>query len=395
VIARGHLALAFLALGAAAAPRVWSQQPNAAPVHRVEGRVLSPKGSEAAPLAGVMVTIHRVNRAGGQPLDSVRTGADGRYAFRYRPSDDTTSIYFVSASYADIAYFSPPLRAAVVKGDAADIIVFDTTSAAVPIHQRGRHIVVSALDSNRRRGIIEVYELSNDSSVTRIARDTAVVWDAGLPSGMTRFQVGEGDVSTDAVTASDGRVRVVAPLAPGIKQLSFSYDLDAKSFPLSVPAERETSVLEVLIEDPQGTATGGGIAEVDPVDVEGRTFRRFLAHDVPASSVIRIDVPRGSPVGRGRYIAIVALALLAAMLVVLARAVSRRGGPRREVQQIPEWANDPDRLARRIAALDAEFERIAEPSEETRATYEIKRGELKSRLADALSKRVASRSRSE
>lgn len=387
------LAAALTLAGASAA----AQAPNGAggTYRRVEGRVLRPLGAEPSPLAGVMVTIHRVNRKGGEPLDSVRTDRAGRYAFRYRPSDDTTSIYFVSASYADIAYFSPPLRAALVRGDDADITVFDTTSASVPIHQRGRHVVVSAVDSAGRRGMIEVYELSNDTSVTRIARDTGTVWDAGLPSGMSGFRVGEGDVSADAVSAADNRVRVVAPIAPGIKQLSFSYDLDGRAFPVSIPAERETSVFEVLIEDPQGKATGTGFAEVDPVSVDGRTFRRFLARDVPANGVVRIDVPRGAPLGRGRYIAVVALALGAAMLVVLARAVMRRGNQRRAVQEIPEWANDPDRLARRIAALDAEFERVSNPSPEARETYDIKRAALKARLADALAGRVAARSRSQ
>ena len=356
---------------------------------------MRPKGAVPAPLAGVMVTIHEVSRAGGHPLDSIRTDREGRYAFRYRPSGDTTAIYFVSASYADIAYFSPPLRAALVRGDDADITVFDTTSAPVPILQRGRHIVVSALDSAGRRGVIEVYELSNDSSVTRVSRDTSAVWDAGVPSGMTGFRVGEGDVSADAVTAGAGRVRVVAPIAPGIKQLSFSYDLEGRSFPVSFPVERETSVLEVLIEDAQGTVKGAGIAEVDPVSVDGRTFRRYLGRDVPATAVVRIDVPRGAPVGRGRYITIVALALGAAMLAVLARAVMRRGGPRREAPAIPAWANDPERLARRIAALDAAFEQVAEPSAEARETYDIKRAELKARLADSLSKRVAGRERVE
>ena len=382
-----------VSMALAAAPAD-GQAPNAqtGAFRRVEGRVLRPVGAEPVPIPGVMVTIHRVNRQGGEPLDSMRTDGRGRYAFRYRQSGDTTSIYFVSASYADIAYFSPPLRAALVRGDDADITVFDTTSTSIPIHQRGRHVVVSAVDSAGRRGVIEVYELSNDTSVTRIARDSGTVWDAGLPSGMSGFRVGEGDVSADAVSANNGRVRVIAPIAPGIKQLSFSYDLDARAFPVSIPAERETSVFEVLIEDPQGTATGTGFAEVDPVSVEGRTFRRFLAHDVPANGVVRVAVPRVAPVGRGRYIAVVALALGAAMLVVLARAVMRRGGHRRDVPEVPEWANDPDRLARRIAALDADFERIAEPSAEARETYEIKRAELKARLAAALSGRVAGRS---
>lgn len=353
-------------------------------VREVHGQVMRPGPDAARPAARVMVTLHRVGRSGGQPLDSTRTDARGRYSFRYRATGDS-AIYFVSASHAGIAYFSAPLRAAVVHGDDADLTVFDTTSAPIPIQQRGRHIVVGVADSAGDRTVIEVYELSNDSSVTRVARGDEPVWDAGLPTGHGGFNVGEGDVSADAIHATANRISVAAPIAPGLKQLSFSYTLSGDGFPLSIPAERATEVLEVLIEDPQGTASGARLAEVDPVEVEGRQFRRFLARDVPANGVVRIDVPAAAPLSRSRYIAVVALALGAALLVVLARAVwGRRGSARPAAPPIPAWANDPDRLARRIAALDAEFEKEENPGAEARETYELQRAELKARLADAL-----------
>lgn len=354
------------------------------PLRQVRGQVMRPGAQGVLPAAGVMVTLHRVGRSGGRPLDSIRTDTRGRYAFRYRASGDS-AIHFVSASHAGIAYFSAPLRAAIVRGDDADLTVFDTTSAPIPIQQRGRHIVVGAADSAGHRTVIEVYELSNDSSVTRVARGDEPVWDAGLPAGHGDVNVGEGDVSAEAVRATSNRISVMAPIAPGLKQLSFSYELRRDGFPLSIPAERPTEVLEVLVEDPEGMATGARLAEVDPVEVDGRHFRRFLARDVPATGVIRIDVPAEAPLSRSRYIAIVALTLGAALLVVLARAVwGRRSVARPAAEAVPEWANHPDRLARHIAALDAAFERQRDPGAETRETYELKRAELKARLAEAL-----------
>ncbi len=356
----------------------------------VEGRVMRPHDDQQDPLPvpGTMVTLHRVTRSGGQPIDSVKTNREGRFSFHYPPPADTTAIHFVSVTFAGITYFSTPLRAPVIRGDDADMTVFDTTSRPVTITQRGRHIVVSSPAPGGTRSVVEVFELSNDSSATRIAPPNGQTWTGGIPPGARAFRVGDGDISADAVTTSAGRVNVEAPIAPGLKQLSFSYELPLAAFPLSIPGEHHTDVLEVLIEDSLGTATGAGLAEVDPVSVDERRFRRFMARDVAPSSVVRIEIARPSRLTRGAFIAIVALALGAAMLVVLARTTWRRGRRQGGAGQYePAWSRDPDALARRIAALDAAFERDASPTAEARETYELKRADLKARLADAIARR--------
>jgi hypothetical protein len=355
----------------------------------VEGRVMRPHANDQDPLPvpSIMVTLHQVTRAGGHPLDSMMTDRAGRFSFHYPAPTDSTAIHFVSVGYAGITYFSAPLRDPIVRGDDADMTVFDTTSRPVTITQRGRHVVVSAAAANGSRSVIEVFELSNDTSVTRIAPPDGSTWSGGIPASATEFHVGDGDISADAVTAKDARVDVVAPIAPGLKQLSFSYDLPAKAFPLSIPAEHHTDVLEVLIEDSLGVASGAGLVEVDPVNVDGRHFRRFTARDVAPSSVVRVVIATPSRISRGAFIAIVALALGAAMLVVLARSTWRGRRARGGAPYEPPWASDPDALARRIASLDAEFERAASPTPEARETYELKRADLKARLADAIARR--------
>lgn len=374
----------------AAAPAVQRGAPAAARGPRVvEGRVMRPRANEQDPfpVPAIMVTLHQVTRGGGHPLDSMRTDRDGRFSFHYPAPADSTAIHFVSVTYSGITYFSAPLRAAVVRGEDADMTVFDTTSRPVTITQRGRHIVVSAPSVNGTRSVVEVFELSNDTSVTRIAAPGGSTWSGGLPSGARAFTVGEGDISADAVVARDGRVNVEAPIAPGIKQLSFSYELPASAFPLSIPAEHHTDVLEVLIEDSLGVASGAGLSEVDPVNVDQRHFRRFTARDVAPSSVARVVIATPPRISRGSFIAIVALALGAAMLVVLARTTWRTRRSGGGAQYEPPWARDPDALARRIATLDAEFERDAAPTPEARETYELRRADLKARLADAIARR--------
>ena len=356
----------------------------------VEGRVMRPHDDQQDPLpvTGITVTLHRVTRSGGQPLDSTKTNRDGRFSFHYPPPRDTTAIHFVSVTYAGITYFSTPLRAPIIRGEDADMTVFDTTSRPVTITQRGRHIVVSSAVAGGARSVVEVFELSNDSSVTRIAPPGGQTWTGGIPAGASAFRVGDGDISADAVTTTAGRVNVEAPIAPGLKQLSYSYDLPSRAFPLSIPGEHHTDVLEVLIEDSLGVATGAGLSEVDPVSVDERRFRRFMARDVAPSSVVRIEIASPSRLSRTAFIAIVALALGAAMLVVLARTTWRRGRRTGGAGQYePTWSRDPDALARRIAALDAEFERVTSPTPEARETYELKRADLKARLADAIARR--------
>ena len=353
-----------------------------------------PRGQEVVPVRGVMVTLHRVGSDTAGPVDSLRTRADGRFRFDYLPTGAADALYFVSASHAGLAYFSPPLRAVRVTGDDAEITVFDTTSRGWSLTTRGRHVVVSgtavgaaAGGGSSRRTVIEVFELSNDSMRTIVAgsgKDEHPTWTATLPAGAQGFQVGQGDVSADAVSFTDGRVLVYAPIAPGVKQFSFSYSLPAASFPLSVPAERATQVFEVLLEDPAGTADGGGVRRVDPVTVEGRTFTRYLGQDVPANAVVRIDFPTRGGSSRAFWIVAVALVVGVAMLIGLARAFQRRAVP---ITAPRLGEDDPEDLARRIATLDAAFEAESEPSEARREGYHRQRAMLKERLTDALARR--------
>lgn len=405
---RARLALATLLVGGAVAwapavaaaqttaPRDTADTPVVPELRRVEGRVVLPAGGEVAPAAGHWVTIHRVGPDSAGPMDSVRTDAAGRYAFRYRTWGSDRAIYFVSVSYSGIAYFSQPLMSPAVSGDEAEIMVFDTTSARIPLSVRGRHLIV--LDpppaGGDRREVIEVYELSNDTTVTSIApaRDGGAatpVWTAVVPAGAREFRVGQGDVAPDAVRLAGERVELFAPLAPGLKQISFSYTVPASSFPLRVPLERQTSVFEVLVEGARGSASGARLREVNPVVQDGRNFRRFLAQDAPAAAVASVSFPPLATAGsRSLYVALVATGAGALMLVALAAASARRRRPAgieaAAAVGEPSAVSEADRLARAIATLDASFERQRSPSEEARAAYQTRRASLKRDLAAAL-----------
>jgi hypothetical protein len=281
------------------------------------------------PVSSAWVVLHRVGPDRAGPIDSVQSDARGRFSFNYERTGSADAVYFVSAMYDGIAYFTPPLPEGRVSGDDGEITVFDTTSGHVPITLQGHHVVVSAVDANARRTVVEVYDLSNDSSVTRVAagdKPENATFQVHLNPGATDFRVSQGDISAGAVTLANGVVSVFAPLAPGVKQLSFTYSLPAKSFPLKLPLEKETGVYEILIEEKAGNVTGPQIKEVDPVTVDERDFRRFLATEMPENSLAVIDLPAPPPTRAidPRFLVAITLVLGGSMVVALAQALRRR-----------------------------------------------------------------------
>lgn len=370
-------ALALVLAGAAA---------EAQGVRSLAGTVLRP-GPEGAqlPVPGTWVVLHRVGADAANPIDSMQTRRDGTYAFEYRATGDTNAVYFVSATRGGIAYFSPPTREVRVRGGMGDLQVFDTTSGPVPITIRGRHIILTAPDTAAPvRTVIEVYELSNDSSLTRVAgAEQRATFEAPLPPGVTEVIGGQGDISPDAVRADDGRVRVWAPISPGLKQFSFSYTLPLSQKELGIALETDVPVMEVLVEDPRGTAAGDGITEVDPVQVDGRPFKRFLGQDLKAPGTLTLTAP-GEPANESTSRVLLVVALVGTVMAMgLVVAFMRRGPAALARRHEPT----PEALAAEIAALDAAYEQLASPTEEQKAEHYLKRAQLKGRLSSVLAKR--------
>jgi hypothetical protein len=335
----------------------------------------------------VVVTLHRVGPDSAGPLDSVRTDADGRYAIRYHRFGSDEALYFAAAVHHGIAYFSAPLRRGATRGDDASITVFDTTTQPIPFTIQGHHVVVSAPGPDGARTVVEVYELSNDTTVTMVGRDSlAAVWSAPLPRGATGFAAGRGDVASAALSVRDTRVALSAAFGPGVKQLTYSYSLPERAFPLRFHLERQTVVFEVLLEEPGAQARGASLRGQGTVNTEGRTFKRFLAQGALAGEDMRIDVPAAAAGTRGRVLIGLAVVIALAMIGALARALVHRA-PRtdRERGSAPPRA---EALAAAIAALDARHEAGDPMLDESR--YATQRAELKAQLAAALATENAS-----
>ncbi len=374
---------------------------------RVRGRVVTPRDSALAPVPGAWVTLHRVGRDAAGPLDSVRTDAQGGYAITYRPRGDARAVYFVATSRGGVAYFTPPLTAPAVEGEAAEVTVYDTTSSRARLMTSGRHLIVSRPGAGATRDVLEVFELSNGSAFTIVppAEGGEGGWSVPVPAGARDFAVrASADLSADGLALVGGRARLLVPVGPGLKQVAFSYRLPESAFPLRLPLDPGTGVVEVLVEDPSAAATGAGLAPVGPVVLEGKSFRRFVSQNASAGGTIEVTAAGAVAQPWSRYTVPALLGVVGGTMAVALVLTGRRRAPSQTarpgaaaaVRAGAAWSaplapaaadDDADRLLAELAALDDA--QAAEPATNAaeRAAYAERRAEIKARLASALADR--------
>ncbi len=361
-------------------------------VRTVRGLVRHP-GADGAPAAAVhqRVVLHRVGQDTAGPLDSTFTGPTGEYHFRYRTSGSPDAVYFASTTYDGIAYFTEPLQNAAVGSPDADIMVFDTTSRGIALTLQGRHIVLGAPGPGGMRDMAEVFDLGNGGTKTYIAPDTATpLWTAQLPAGAVSPGVSGGDVAAGAVRFVGSQVQMFAPVSPGVRQLAIGFQLPASAFPVALPMTGGVGVLEVLLEESTAAPSLPGLAQQSSVNSQGRTFKRYLAQDVPDGATLRIDVGSSGGGSRSRLFAGIAFAMAIVMAVALTIAIRRRGGrPAPVVGTAPVApvlinATPSEALLFELAQLDAAFAREPNPGPERTERHAAERSALKAQIAAAL-----------
>jgi hypothetical protein len=256
----------------------------------VAGRVVH--DTSGRPASRQTVVLHAMTRGGGGPVDSIRTDAAGRYAFRVARVD-SAALYVVSTEYDGIAYFSEPLvLAGRLAADFGALVVYDTTSSGPPIQLALRYLDVGAARSDGTHEVLETIELLNSGNQTRVAPGDAAVWQGALPAGIVQWQVGEGDVSAEAVARRGDSVAVYAALTPGgTKQLTFAYVTPATMRELRIPLDQPITELLLLVEDTLAPVSAPGLERLAVQEVEGRRYARYRARAVAAGGALVIALP--------------------------------------------------------------------------------------------------------
>jgi hypothetical protein len=338
----------------------------------VTGRVVLVRAQDSLPVPGARVVLHRVARAAQGPIDSTVTGAQGRFRFRFTP--DTSAVYLVSSGRAGIEYFSTPLHVDPAAPDTALVVAVSDTSSAEPVVTISRHLVISRPARDGTRPALEIVVLGNPGAATRVSPDSLhPSWAGSLPPQAVGFQASSSDFSADAVVARHDSVLLFAPVAPGEKQVIYTYSLRPGPGTVVIPAFDSVGIFNVMLEEFDRTVRGGSIAKADSTMIEGRAFRQW-AGAVPKGSRVEIDFPAAT----GQWVlpalvGAVALALLGMALAALRRRPAPAAGPLSAL----------DRLAR----LDARYAgRQAQVPPEEWQRYQAERARLKAEASAELAR---------
>ncbi len=271
--------------------------------------------------------------AGGGPVDSVRTDAGGRYRLHV-PQLDTSAFYVVSSMYLSVAYFSEPLQIRTPGPiHAGPLMVYDTasTTTGLPIHVRRRLLTVAKSRRDGTREVLEILELTNPGTRTRIAPDTVTpVWTGALPAAVLQFQVGEGDFSAQAVERRGDTVALFGPVPPTtMRQLTYSYVLPAGQAALAIPVDQATDEVDLLLEDTTAHVVALGLEPLGVQQIEQRRFARYRTGPLAAGLRVTVELPRAGFQLQRQWWVIVAIAGLVmgwALVVALKRKPSAVSG---------------------------------------------------------------------
>jgi len=372
-VTRATVALALLSLV--------SVSVHAQELSTAGGRVVIPRAADTVPLPHARVVLHQVGRDAQGPIDSMVADGAGRFRFRFRA--DTSALYLLSSRYGGIEYFSPPVHTNPARPDTAIQLQTYDTSSTTPIAIEARHIVVPRAGADGSRSVLDLIVLRNDGLRARVAPDSAhPSWSLTLPPGSGEMQLGEGDVSPDAVVRVGDTVRVLAPLAPGQKQLSIAYATVPVAGRLVFPVGPAETPINLLLEEPDARVSGGKLALADTQVIEGRSFRRFSGR-VPAGGAVTLTVSAGPAAAARRVL----VGLVGGLVLVLgAAAVWLVRRPRRAAAlPLPGQPDETARLLDAIAVLDARYAgREADVPAHEWQRYTDERAALKARLELAL-----------
>ena len=342
------------------------------------GRVVRPEADDSVAVPGARVVLHRVGQMEQGPVDSTVAGPGGAFRFRFRA--DSGVVYLLSARYRDIEYFSTPVHLNAARPDTAiRLVVYDTSSRA-PVSLAARHLVVPRPGEDGGREILDLVILRNTGARTRVAPDSlGTSWAGLLPAGSEGLDVGESDVSPDAVARRGDSLLVSGPVAPGEKQLVLQYHLPPGGRELRLPVDSGARV-NVLVEE-AGATVRGPVAVADSQEIQGRSFRRWSG--VPAApGTITITLP--GPPGAGQRWLAPMVALLALGLGLATWWALRR--PAGAAASVPPA--EPSTLLEALAELDARYAgREGEIPPAEWSAYQEHRARLKRELAATLAGR--------
>lgn len=263
-----------------------------------------------APADSGTVVLHRVAPGFAGEVDSLPIGPGGRFALPL-PAEGDSGVFFASVRVDGVLYFGSAIHGPSDLDSLYTVQAYPGVPAppgsALPV--RVRNLFVEVADTGWT--VTDLFEVVNGGAGTLISGSDGDTWSHALPAGATDFRVGQSDLTADRTSLEDGRLRTSTPIVPGESIYLVQYRLP--SGPVAIPSESATERFELLIREPGPELVVDGLAAVEPVEVEGTTYRRYAGSNLPPTVVraepgVRWDAPALIPwLGAGLALLLAAL----------------------------------------------------------------------------------------
>ncbi len=218
---------------------------------------MRPVGADSVPVPGVRVVLHRVAQE-ARRARWIRSWRDPMAGSASRCVPTPPRSISSARDTPGIEYFTTPVDDRLTGGERPVTLVVHDTSSRAPVELAARHIVIPRPGEDGTREVLDLVLLRNAGVVTRVAPDSqGASWLVPLPPASEGLDLGESDVSPDAVVRRGDTAVVSAPISPGEKQIALQYHLPSGGQTIEVPLGGSAVTANVLLEEPGATAVGG------------------------------------------------------------------------------------------------------------------------------------------
>ena len=126
------------------------------------------------------------------------------------------------------------------------------------------------------RSVLDLIVLRNDGRVARVAPDSSrpVLAPRAAAAAPATCRSARATSRPTPSCARATRSMVLAPIAPGQKQLTLEYAITPVRRRARVPGRSEAAPVNLLVEERNARVSGGTLALADSQVIEGRSFRR-------------------------------------------------------------------------------------------------------------------------
>lgn len=230
------------------------------------------------PLPAARVVLHRVSAGDAGPVDSLRSGADGRFRFGLANVPDTPTlgdVWFFSVAYEGVEYFGPPIHAAAQLDSLHVLQVYDTTAAPAAgalLPLTARYTMLEGEPEGWY--VTDMMQLVNDGERTLVARAGGATWVYPLPAGAVDLEVGGEQMAPNTARIVEGALRVTSAIPPGQREILVRYRVPDPFVTLRYPGV--TGEAGLLVREPAPRLAVEGLASEQPVEMAmGMRYQRY------------------------------------------------------------------------------------------------------------------------